>query len=156
MLIPMGFTQRVVFGGPYYDKPFGYVGVKLAPEVLADAMIELPIGDYSVPRDLYRTNATVWMVLNFLAEKDAVFVGCMGGRGRTGLFLALLAKSMGVPNPILYVRTHYLPKAIETKDQERYVSEYEPPFSRWDLTWLKLRALRAGRGPTGLGLRPMV
>lgn len=154
MPVPMGFAWRVVFGGPYYDKPFGYVGVKLAPEVLADAMIELPIGDFSTPRDLHRTNAVVWMVLNHLAAKDAVFVGCMGGRGRTGLFLALLVKAMGIPNAIGHVRANYHAKAIETKDQEQYVIEYDPPFTRWDLTWLKLRAMRRGLQPTGLGLSP--
>lgn len=154
MLLPMGFAKRVVFGGPYLDRPFGYVGVKLAPEVVADAMIELPIHDFSVPRNTARAHEVVWLVLNRLAEKDAVYVGCMGGKGRTGLFLALLAKVMDVPYPIEYVRYHYYARAIENKMQERYIEDYESPFTRWDLTWLKVRAFRAGLKPTGLGLPP--
>jgi Tyrosine phosphatase family len=150
--LSIGFAQRVVFGGAYYDKPHGFVGVKLAPEVMADAMIELPIVDFSVPRDLNRVNEVVWAVLNHVARKDAVYVGCMGGRGRTGLFFALLTKAVGEPDPIGYVRGNYYCKAIETEAQERYVSLYNPPFTRLDMVSLKLRALWSGLQPGDLGL----
>ena len=43
----------------------------------------------------------------------------MGGWGRTGLFLALLAKVCGVENPVTYVRENYSPRAVETTDQHR-------------------------------------
>ena len=64
-----------------------------------------------------------------------VYVGCMGGWGRTGLFLALLAKVCGEETPILYVRTHYTPRAVETREQQEYVDNFDVGALRRWLFW---------------------
>jgi protein-tyrosine phosphatase len=48
-----------------------------------------------------------------------VHVGCRAGIGRTGLFLACLARAAGVEgDPIAHVRAQYDPHAAETAAQE--------------------------------------
>jgi len=64
-------------------------------------------------------------------QGEQVELGCLGGHGRTGTALALLAILTGEPpeNAIAWVRTHYCPKAIETPDQEAYVTNLAPLLS---------------------------
>lgn len=57
------------------------------------------------------------------AQRKWVEVGCLGGHGRTGTFLALMSVAGGA-NPqeaIKSVRERYCFKAIETKEQEWFV-----------------------------------
>jgi protein-tyrosine phosphatase len=69
-----------------------------------------------------------------LTGKD-VYIGCQGGWGRTGLFLALLAKTCGVENPIMYVRQNYARTAVETPAQEKYVRDFDVTPTRIWLFW---------------------
>lgn len=52
-----------------------------------------------------------------------VEVACAGGRGRTGTAIAVLAVLSGVgPDAAVdWVRTHYHPRAVETRAQRRWV-----------------------------------
>ncbi|MBI5103118.1 MAG: hypothetical protein HZB33_14985 [Nitrospirae bacterium] len=52
-----------------------------------------------------------------------VMVCCVGGHGRTGTALAILAALTGVApeDPVTFIRTNYCPRAVETKSQCRYV-----------------------------------
>ena len=147
MLLNLGLTTRAIYGGPYYDKPAGMVGVKLAPEVHADAEHELAIRDFSIPPHKTSVDVLLHNVLYLLAVQKPVYVGCFGGKGRTGLFLALLAKAAGVVNPINYVREWYNPHAVENMLQERYIDNYVVPFSSWQMGKLKLWALLHGIDP---------
>ena len=59
-------------------------------------------------------------------------MGCMGGIGRTGLMLSLLAKAFGVEDPVAYVRKHYYSHAVETKEQRQFIADFAIPLSvRW-------------------------
>lgn len=63
-----------------------------------------------------------------LAEQGwKVEVGCMGGHGRTGTFLAYLAVLSGVPaqDAVAYVRTNYCEHAIESDEQEFSVIQFD-------------------------------
>jgi protein-tyrosine phosphatase len=53
-----------------------------------------------------------------------VEVGCKGGNGRTGTALAILAMLTGHPaaDAIAWVRASYCPKAVETDDQEAFIT----------------------------------
>lgn len=120
-----------ITGGPFDAIPDGAFGVCLEPEAakawLAD--VALPIPDFGVPamRDLKHA---VGLVLAQL-EADparAVHVGCRAGIGRTGLFLACLARATGVQgDPIAFVRAQYHPDAAETPDQERMARDFAWP-----------------------------
>jgi hypothetical protein len=111
-----------ITGGPFDAIPAGAFGVCLEPAAakawLAD--VALPTPDFGVP-DPAALHAAVAAVLAQLeAEPERpVHVGCRAGVGRTGLFLACLARAAGVQGDALdYVRRHYLPHAAETEAQQ--------------------------------------
>ena len=60
------------------------------------------------------------------AGTGRVEVACGGGRGRTGTALACLAVLDGVPprEAVAWVRSHYLPQAVETPWQRWYVQRF--------------------------------
>lgn len=55
---------------------------------------------------------------------EQVEVGCIGGHGRTGTALAILAILTGHPaaDAVAWVRANYCPKAVETVDQEAFIT----------------------------------
>jgi hypothetical protein len=122
----MGLKHFTVAGGPYLARPANMVGVKMAKEIGAKADIDIPTQDFSVPsKDLLDAGLTQ-AVAAVLAGQQ-VYVGCYAGRGRTGLFLSILAKAFGVKMPVEYVREHYYPHAVETDDQYQFVLDYPIP-----------------------------
>lgn len=60
-------------------------------------------------------------------QGEKVEVGCIGAHGRTGTALACMAVLAGydADSAIKYIRSTYCNKAIETKDQELWVHEFE-------------------------------
>ena len=99
--------------------------------------VHLPIHDFSVPSPDQQDEVELALreTLEALLEGKTVYVGCMGGWGRTGLFLALLAKVCGVEHPVTYVRENYSPRAVETTKQHSYVMEFDVSgLQRW-LFW---------------------
>ena len=115
-----------VVGGPYREKPNTYVGVKMAKEIKAEAQVSIPTDDFSTP-PLKVLDAGLEQAVTLLLAGEPLYVGCMGGRGRTGLFLAILAKVLDVKGPVEYVRKEYYGHAVETDEQYAFVTEYEAP-----------------------------
>jgi hypothetical protein len=119
-----------VWGGPYRDKPVGMAGVKMAREVPyfgnGDLEIGIPTQDFKIPPIGYLTQGLTDAVKQ-LTRGELLYVGCMAGRGRTGLFLAILVKAFGVKNPVEYVRAHYFSHAVETLEQYNFVENFEIP-----------------------------
>lgn len=131
-----------IAGGPYRAASPWDFGVKLAREIDMDCSVSVPIRDFSVP-DERELRAGLVKVLAFLIgermapsarEPDRVYVGCAGGWGRTGLFLSCLAKVMSEYrrskhrpgfDPVLYVRSEYSSRAVETEEQERFVADLD-------------------------------
>lgn len=65
-----------------------------------------------------------WTNVRLLAG-DAIYVGCYGGHGRTGLFLAALVRTMtGYRDAITYVRDHYCHKAVESQEQVDWLDKH--------------------------------
>ncbi|MFI6159652.1 protein phosphatase [Micromonospora sp. PTRAS2] len=62
------------------------------------------------------------------AGTQRVELACGGGFGRTGTGLSCLAILDGVPpaEAVAYVRAHYLPQAVETPWQRRFVARFDP------------------------------
>lgn len=142
----MGIT-RSVCAGPYRAKPWYMDGIKLAPEEPGDAVITLPIADFSVP-SLIGADMALYGALKLLADNATpLYVGCRGGYGRTGLFLSLLLKQLGEERPIEWVRRHYSRRAVETLEQERFIEEYEPKLGVLALLKLRARAIWADVRP---------
>jgi hypothetical protein len=149
-------NKVTVMGGRYLDKPEGIRGVKLAQEIDAPADVVLDVPDFGVP-SLRALNVPIGKALDILEEDGVIYVGCMGGIGRTGMFIALLIKSIGVVefnrqvngfwgrvkrffgvfplkmdvgqmvyDPVQFVREEYLSHAVETSQQAKLVTDYDP------------------------------
>lgn len=135
-----------VMGGPYRCCPDNVVGVKLAVEVAHPYVYKIDIRDFSVPKAA-QVDSVLADVVGHVVRGERVYVGCMGGKGRTGLFLALLAKAFGVDDPVLYVRRHYYRHAVETTEQKQFVSGYVIPRRVARMIWwaqFKSRLRRRG------------
>jgi inosine-uridine nucleoside N-ribohydrolase len=104
---------------------------------------ELPIRDFDVPSDYPSVKAILEEAIEQALAGRILVVGCAGGMGRTGLFLALLAKAVGIRNPVAYVRANYYRHAVETPEQQAYVDSFDvawaPMFIR--RTYLALNAV---------------
>ena len=123
-----GKTYFVVTGGPYRIKPRNFRGVKMAEEISAHCDVNIPTRDYQVP-SLTQLNAGLSDAIRLLGAGEPLYVGCVGGMGRTGLFLAVLVKVFGVKNPVEYVRKHYYSHAVENDKQYDFVSQFKPTAS---------------------------
>jgi hypothetical protein len=120
-----------ITGGPFDAIPEGAFGVCLEPAArkawLAD--VALPIPDFGLPEPAALRAAVAAVLAQLALEPERpVHVGCRAGIGRTGLFLACLARAAGVEGDALdYVRAHYLPDAAETPAQEEMARAFTWP-----------------------------
>ena len=86
------------------------------------AVLYLPIADFSVPES-DELGEAVTEVLDHVRQGDSVAIHCHAGIGRTGMFLACLAKyGMDYPSDeaIKWVR-EFIPGAVEVSVQEQLV-----------------------------------
>jgi len=146
--------QGIVCAGPYRDAPEGgdWFRICLAPEL--DDFHQVPgarinIVDFGVPKDEKLFRAVVRYATLKVLRGERVYVGCLGGIGRTGTFLASMAKLCGQDHPIAYVRREYDHRAVETKKQEDFIHTLNVSLDRWKLraSLLPIRIARwADRG----------
>lgn len=116
-----------VLGGPYKIRPMNQPNlffVKMAVEINHPFDVSIPTVDFSLPNEKELRDG-MFKALNAMLRGRQLFVGCMGGVGRTGLFMATLAKAVGVEHPVQYVRRHYLAHAVETKQQFQFVTNFD-------------------------------
>jgi hypothetical protein len=149
--------DTTVYGGPYRDVPVDYWGVKMAVEIKHPHMVAVDTKDFDVPKVSDLKAGIVKALMAMINEED-VYAGCMGGIGRTGLFLAALAKvqieyrkakhrSGRGEDPVLYVRKHFIPHAVETAQQEKYIADLDVSDI---VQWLDMTQTAMGLG----GLTP--
>jgi len=129
-------VDAMIYGGPFRKYREGtrrLVGVKMAVEIDHPHEISIPTEDYSVPDVLDLRGGMIEAIQEMRKGKD-VYAGCMGGVGRTGLFMACMTKvaMTACPeeyeedlDPVLYVRSNYNPHAVETQQQMRFVSTFD-------------------------------
>lgn len=90
--------------------------------------IMVPWQDMGLPKiEREHVDAAVTLACTMIDRGDTIEVGCIGGHGRTGTFLAIIALRNGVEKPvdaIEYVRKNYCQKAIESATQEWYVEAW--------------------------------
>lgn len=84
--------------------------------------------DYGLPNmSMAVVDQIVDDLLKMSREGYRVEIGCIGGHGRTGSLLALLALKAGIDDPekaIEFVHTTYCEEAIESARQEWYIEAY--------------------------------
>lgn len=79
--------------------------------------IQFYVPDMGIPADAVEYKKLVQWTKRRLDAGDKVHAGCIGGHGRTGMFLAALVSLYGEADAIKYVRKHYCKKAVESQAQ---------------------------------------
>lgn len=122
----LGWRDRIVFGGPFrfteHIKEHVFK-IKMAKEIFMPFDVNVPTVDFSVPSKKDLHNGLV-LGLKAMARNEALYVGCMGGIGRTGLYMAVLARIFDIENPIEWVRANYNSHAVETTQQWEYIMNF--------------------------------
>lgn len=136
ILFKIGSIEGFIYGGPYRNVPEDMFdrGVKMAAEISHAHLIDIPTRDFDVPDvEVFRTGLLKAII--YMKEHGELYAGCMGGIGRTGLFMAGMAKCMReagemlgvvseghpIPTEVLYVRKHYKGHAVETQQQIEFI-----------------------------------
>jgi len=116
--------DRLMFGGPFFDAPTSpdFLTINLMaehPDLPSE--IYIPIKDYSIPSSPFPFIEAFDKIRD---DPRDVYVGCFGGKGRTGLFMACFLKYLGDENALHTVRSQYNPHAVETPEQEEFLSNF--------------------------------
>lgn len=109
-------------GGSYYAKPERMPGVKMAAEIDLPARVSIPTEDFNVPDWMDMEAGLIAVGRMAVMREGPVYVGCMGGVGRTGLFMAMFAAMCGEQDPVGFVRKHYMRSAVETEQQRKWIA----------------------------------
>ena len=133
-LVRFGDHWGWVFGGPYADFKPGVrrlAGVKMAAEIKAYWDVSISTKDFSVPKVEAMQDGLI-IAIDYIAKGNDLYVGCMGGTGRTGLFMACLIKSLQDAgywhddyDAVKAVRRLYRPHAVETNQQVEWVEDFD-------------------------------
>lgn len=141
MPVKFGPLKGMIYGGPFKEYVPGtrrLVGVKMAAEINHPHDISIPTEDFSIP-DECDMKVGINLALKALVEGNDIYAGCMGGIGRTGLFMGCMAKLMAdwhlmtgehwldpdLFDPVKYVRHYYKAHAIETQEQQAFVRGFD-------------------------------
>jgi hypothetical protein len=125
VVLPLLGAGRRIVGGPFNAFAAPAIGVCLERHSrlahLADVLIDVP--DFSPPTQAQLHDG---LLATLVLMRDApglpVYVGCAAGLGRTGTFIAALARLAGIGDAVAWVRAHYDPRAVETPAQEAAVA----------------------------------
>ncbi|NOQ30227.1 MAG: hypothetical protein GQ570_03795 [Helicobacteraceae bacterium] len=83
------------------------------------------IKDMSVPDNITEFKYLLNYLENSLKEGKRIYIGCIGGHGRTGLvFSALVQQMTGNVSSTSYVRSNYCKKAVESNEQESWLHHH--------------------------------
>ena len=126
-------VEAVGIGERRADKPerdYGlYLDPRWRPTWRAD-VIEWE--DFGLPADAVATADAICQAFERAKRGERVEVGCIGGLGRTGTVLACMGILAGIApsEAVPWVREHYDPAAVETPEQEAWVSWFAAHLSR--------------------------
>lgn len=84
--------------------------------------IKFEVSDMQVPKDIKNYRKLVEWTKTQIDAGKKVHAGCIGGHGRTGMFLAALVSLYGEKDAISYVRKNYCDRAVESKTQVEFLA----------------------------------
>jgi hypothetical protein len=125
-------TELVIYGGsclhPKVKDADVYIGFdggmrrseRQYPWVEGDE-VKYEITDMSTPKTPAMFDKLVDWTKQQLEAGRKVHCGCIGGHGRTGMFLAALVSKFGEKDAIAYVRRHYCKRAVESSTQVKFL-----------------------------------
>ena len=118
-------SDRRVIGGSFNNFPGSAIGVCLEARSrqahLADVLIDVP--DFAAPTQVQLVDGLVRTLMSMRAAPALpVYVGCAAGLGRTGTFMAALARLAGIEDGVAWVRANYDMRAVETTAQAAAVA----------------------------------
>ena len=89
------------------------------------AVIHSPIPDFGIP-DQQQIKTTMESTIDYAQVGRHVAVHCSAGRGRTGLFVALLARKVfGLSGEQAFTWTRqHIPDAVDTPEQKAFVTSF--------------------------------
>jgi len=113
-------AERRILGGRFDDFPGGAIGVCLEVRscrtARADVLID--VADFAPPTQAQLVDGLARiLVLMRDAPHLSVYIGCAAGLGRTGTFIAALARLAGIGDGVAWTRANYHPRAVETRAQ---------------------------------------
>ena len=88
--------------------------------------IHFPIQDYHAPQDAVALDGAIETVIHRLQNRDRIAVHCIAGEGRTGTFLACMAKrhfDLDGQAAVKWIR-QYIPTALENEEQIQFVRDF--------------------------------
>jgi len=91
-------------------------------------VIHYSIVDFGTPEDIEELENHLQLVLDRVNQGEHIAVHCFAGQGRTGMFLALLARrilNIDGDQAISFVRQYF--QAVETEAQQQIVIDYQIP-----------------------------
>jgi ClpX C4-type zinc finger len=79
--------------------------------------------DFGLPVDAEAFVVGCRSLVTRIGSGQTVEIGCLGGHGRTGTALAIMAAMCGVPqaDAVSWVRSNYCDQAVETQEQVQFV-----------------------------------
>lgn len=111
----------------------------------------VPTSDFgTLPKDIERS--LVDYIVDHIKGGAKIAIFCVGGHGRTGYITSLVLGSLGIDDPIKFLRTKYCKHSVESYNQVKAISEflnkpnfledyyieaYEDIWSKYDLTVVK-------------------
>ena len=118
-------ADRRIMGGPFNAFVPPAIGVCLEMRSrlanLADVRIDVP--DFTAPTQAQLHQGLLETLrLMQAAPGLSVYVGCAAGLGRTGTFIAALARLAGIEDAVAWTRAQYDRRAVETREQEAAVA----------------------------------
>ena len=125
-------ADLVIYGGsclnPVIKDADVYIGFdggmtltkRVWPWTLGDE-VRFKVPDMGVPEHVSDFRKLVDWTKAQLEAGRKVHCGCIGGHGRTGMFLAALVSKFGEKDAISYVRKNYCSKAVESSSQVKFL-----------------------------------
>ena len=133
--LPLPGTDHVMFGGscsaPIVKDADIYIGFDPSMKRTGRAYpwnkgeeILFRVTDMGVPDNHAEYAKMVFWVGEQITIGRKVHAGCIGGHGRTGMFLAAVVSAFGEKDAINYVRTHYCKRAVESDAQVEFLGKH--------------------------------